>query len=521
MKNLKQFNLQLLLLSAIILLGNPIFLTGSSKSLKDNFIINLYNSNSILPTTPLWNYSLGEDQQVEAVTISSDGGYITASWKTLGNTNLSATIILFNNSLPEIKNPLWNYSVLKSLYDIGISANGSYIVASVYFTDFRVIFFDYLNPIPLWNYSTGDGFSDVWISDDGFYIAVTGASEKLFLFNKTGSSPFWEASTTGSTLRVDASSNASYIVTTDNAYRLYFFNKSSSVPEWTFYFPGYTTDALSISTDGNYVATGGGAVYLFHKNSSIPIWVYNTPNYVDSIKMTPDSKYIVVGCRDRNVYFFNRLNSTPIWNYSTGGNIVAVDISDNGEYIVAQSQDDYVYLFNNASSIPIWVYKLDNVGCCRSNKLDISSDGKYIVAGGSNYIYLFDRDLVPVPQITINNPKPNITYGNYAPVYDITVSIPYNTIWYTIDNGVTNITINTLYYHIKQSEWDKKENGLVTISFYANNSIGLIGEAYVQVFKNLHTENSPEISGYGLMLLFGISTVIILIIIRRQKSNYA
>ena len=106
--------------------------------------------------------------------------------------------------------------------------------------------------------------------------------------------------------------------------------------------------ALSISTDGNYIASGGDKVYLFKKNSSIPIWTYHTTDDISSIKISQDGNYVVAGCDyfDQKLYLFNRLSSTPEWTYTPGREIVSVDISSNGDHIVALSKDQHVYLFN-------------------------------------------------------------------------------------------------------------------------------------------------------------------------------
>jgi len=401
MKNLKKFNLLLMVLSSIILLGNSFLLVGNSTNLKYQNDFNLpNNSNSI---SPFWNFSLGEDEYVEAVAISSDGGYITAaSNKIVSGIVLESTVYLFNNSLTGIIKPVWNFSISNEFCSIGISADGSSIVVGSGYDDSKVYFFDYLNPIPIWNYSAGEGrVYDVWISNDGYYIAAASGSNKAFLFNKTGPSPLWEVSTTGLALRVDASSNARFITVTDNARKLYLFNKSIITPEWTYSFSSDMSSALSMSADGNYIVSGSEAVYLFDKSIPIPIWTYPTSNYVRSVRITPDGRYIVAGCYDNNIYFFDRLNSTPIWSYLTGGELAAVDISDDGNYIVAQSLDDYMYLFNKDNSTPIGKYKLDGVsGMTYDYRLEISSDSKYVVAGGRNYLYIFDLGSI------INSPDP-------------------------------------------------------------------------------------------------------------------
>jgi len=125
------------------------------------------------------------------------------------------------------------------------------------------------------------------------------------------------------------------------------------------------------------------------------------------------------------------------------------------------------------------------------------------------------------PSITINSPTDNAVFGKISPDYNLSILGTYEDIWYTIDNGHTNITTNGLIGSINQTEWDKKGNEIVTIKFYAINSAGLIGNANVQVIKLIEEdETQPLIPGYNLVALIGISLIIIKIIyISVNKKN--
>ena len=66
---------------------------------------------------------------------------------------------------------------------------------------------------------------------------------------------------------------------------------------------------------------------------------------------------------DDKVYLFDKNSSTPIWSYSTNGHVSRVDISADGKYIVAGGSDNYIYLFHRDSNTPLWSYDAeDNVG---------------------------------------------------------------------------------------------------------------------------------------------------------------
>ena len=395
--NSKRFKVHFLLLLTFIIIGNSFFISESSAL--------VYSNPS---TTPLWSYSTGK-QYVSAVAISSEGSYITAICDNhVSNINMpqNGKMYLFDNMFSNKKNPLWNYSITNSFFSVAISANGSNIVGGGGYSEEKVFIFNKANSTPQWIYSTGGNTYDVAITNDGsLTAAASGTSRNAFLLNNTESSLISGFPTTGLTLRVALSSNGKYMAVTDNAAKLYFFNTSNTSPDWDFTLPGDMSTSLSISADGNYIASGGDKVYFFMKNSSIPLWTYSTPDYVSSVKLSKDGDYIVVGgdYMDYNVYLFNRSSPIPEWIYSTKDAIISVAISYNGDYIVAQSADHFLYLFNKNSSIPIWRYRLDGAFASSYDySLDISTDGKYIIAGGRHYIYLFDRDNIKAPELIIS-----------------------------------------------------------------------------------------------------------------------
>lgn len=118
----------------------------------------------------------------------------------------------------------------------------------------------------------------------------------------------------------------------------------------------------------------------------------------------------------------------------------------------------------------------------------------------------------PGLNININSPNPNDTFGLIAPDFELDIIGSYDTIWYTLDNGDTNITVSALNGTINQIEWDKKENGIISIRFYANNSNGFIGYAVVQFTKLISEESSLTVFGYDLMILLGVISIITLTI---------
>jgi len=118
----------------------------------------------------------------------------------------------------------------------------------------------------------------------------------------------------------------------------------------------------------------------------------------------------------------------------------------------------------------------------------------------------------PPLKININSPSPNDEFGIIAPDFELDIIGSFDAIWYTIDNGDTNITISALSGTINQIEWDKRENGTILIKFYANNSNGFVGYALLQVIKFVSEQPSPKVFGYDLMILLGVISIITLTI---------
>ena len=93
--------------------------------------------------------------------------------------------------------------------------------------------------------------------------------------------------------------------------------------------------------------------------------------------------------------------------------------------------------------------------------------------GHINYMdVLIEKDTTD-PLIIISTPAPNNFYSSTPPDFSLTISeLNLDTAWYTLDNGVTNITFSGQTGTIDQTEWDKQSDGAVQIRFYANDSVG-------------------------------------------------
>ncbi|MFX1572304.1 MAG: NosD domain-containing protein [Promethearchaeota archaeon] len=92
---------------------------------------------------------------------------------------------------------------------------------------------------------------------------------------------------------------------------------------------------------------------------------------------------------------------------------------------------------------------------------------------------------IEVPNIIINSPSSNEIYGNKAPNFKISIDDPnLDSIWYTLDNNLMILTYEK-NGTISQNIWNGFGNGTVTIKFYANDTLGNLGTADINIRKDI------------------------------------
>jgi peptide/nickel transport system substrate-binding protein len=101
-------------------------------------------------------------------------------------------------------------------------------------------------------------------------------------------------------------------------------------------------------------------------------------------------------------------------------------------------------------------------------------------------VYIESDDLTP-PDITIQSPVSDQVFGVYAPTFTITIidESPLDSTWYTIDGGVTNYTFSGLIGTVNQTAWDDAGIGSISLTFYANDTLGNLGSETVNIFKDI------------------------------------
>jgi len=188
-----------------------------------------------------------------------------------------------------------------------------------------------------------------------------------------------------------------------------------------------TVDALSVSTDGNYVAagstdTGGynGSVYLVSLQSGAEgvLWRHVTNGTtIGDVAVSGDGSYVAaagcslqtrgIGCIHAELFVFNR-GGNLLWSFSPTGSVLGyIAISANGSRIAAaygniEGKCGITY-FNNAGDV-LWNYSSPQGGSI--DHLSMSGDGGSIVYGQDGIFYLNSHG-IQVWNYTAGNPDVN------------------------------------------------------------------------------------------------------------------
>lgn len=193
------------------------------------------------------------------------------------------------------------------------------------------------------------------------------------------------------------------------------------------------------------------------------------------------------------------LNEYEIANFQT--NVLGNDTAGTYDFL----SDTYMNTVSQAALIFYLrkVLETDNHNFTVIMGIDIFCEDNYVLNDIDYWDILRIKSLIltftyEIQSINVNEPKSGQVFGATPPVFNISVNDPkLDTIWYSLDDGLTNITFTGLTGTIDQTEWVKKTEGQVTIRFYANDTFGQLTYTIVLINKDtldpVITINSPII----------------------------
>ncbi len=128
------------------------------------------------------------------------------------------------------------------------------------------------------------------------------------------------------------------------------------------------------------------------------------------------------------------------------------------------------------------------------------------------------------PKITINKPSQGEKFSDDAPNYDISLIEPnLDSIWYTIDNGITNFSIIHETGTINQTAWEAASYGSISMEFWAKDLVGNIGHSEV-IIEKVKKNEEPEIP-FELIILTttvgggAVIGVAVVVYIRKRRMS--
>jgi hypothetical protein len=272
----------------------------------------------------------------------------------------------------------------------------------------------------------------------------------------------------------------------------------------------YATDGKFIwRTSGSTAAEFGAGKFSletwFHLRIDFNLVTNKFDIYLDGVKEVDQEDFFYEINSLQNIGFCE-----TFYNGYSNWYLDALSFSWDPNYIVGENLNEGLLLsFENTTALDWMGYSLDgqvNKTILGNTTIQMPDDGLHTIqVFGNNLtgtIYQSDVRHFSVnagsPIISIITPIQNEFFGVVPPNFEISILKPNITkIWYTLDGGITNLTIVGLTGTINQTEWDKIVADIVTIKFYANDTFGFVGNAEVVIKKDLNAPQS-SISHEGL-----------------------
>jgi len=229
---------------------------------------------------------------------------------------------------------------------------------------------------------------------------------------------------------------------------------------------------------------------------------------------------------DNNIIKENLISQSYYWgmHVSSESNLIyRNNFTSNPIHAIDDSNDTY---WDNGAIGNYWD---DYTGEDKND--DGIGDTPYNITGSAkskdNYPIWRDGDDLP-PVIIINSPHSNQSVGRTAPNFNVRIIDPnLDSLWYTIDHGITNVSFtanSTINQALWETLWDSLAiNDVITIVFYANDTLGNIGYNDVEVIKtDIDDGTIEDIPGYDIILIIGVVTMTSLISIKigKKQKNY-
>ncbi|NHJ20156.1 MAG: hypothetical protein EAX91_04370 [Candidatus Lokiarchaeota archaeon] len=390
-----------------------------------------------------WNATWGGDKRDETNALAVDllgNIYVTGETESFGPGDTCAFLLKYN-STGDLQ---WNYTwggayldagsglVIDSSFNVYMGGSTSSFGPAVPDANWFLAKFD-SSGNQLWNYSWGTGEGE-W----GGRIAIDSTDHIYYIGSTWGHG--------------GPSANVGLVK----------FNSSGDL-EWARYWGpgGYDSPRDIVIDSSNYIYIVAGSDTRGYGGRDVALIVYDdsgTLQWTDS-------------------WGSSGFDDPKALTLDSEGNIYVTGVTDsfgNGDY------DVFTLLIEESSSIQrVKIFGSNEDEESRDIKVNWADDvfiggftESFCTGSGDMLMLTYEMDLLP-PIISIIDPAPNEFCGVNGPDYEIIITEDNpDTLWYTLDGGITNVSLSGLIGTIDQTEWSKCGNGTVDITIYARDLSG-------------------------------------------------
>ncbi|MFX1427370.1 MAG: nitrous oxide reductase family maturation protein NosD [Promethearchaeota archaeon] len=160
--------------------------------------------------------------------------------------------------------------------------------------------------------------------------------------------------------------------------------------------------------------------------------------------------------------------------------------------------DEFEWDYIGNGTVSIIFYVIDKLGYMNSSEITVRKDAN-------------------IPRITIHTPLQNELFMSKPPDFNISIiEEDLIAMWYTVQ-GISGIfPFTELNGTISQDAWDDAPKGYLSLTFYAQDRAGNIGSKRIYIRKG---DPAPIISGYYLILILGIVSIMVIILGPNTTNN--
>ena len=296
-----------------------------------------------------------------------------------------------------------------------------------------------------------------------------------------------------------------YLNKTEGTIEFWMASPSSSYDENTIFSLNNGTDRLiGINFFNGYIYIRKDGYYQIVRSYDVNTWYHIRIDYRsksgNSYMGLSNNQYrLFINSEEMVTYNFDK-QGDPDLLHIVGGNgfYDAFGYSWDPNYNIGDNLNEGLLLDIKSKDILEWqAYSLDgqlNVSTSNSTVIPFPADGPHTIqVFGNNSMgdyFQSEKRFFTVdtrfPEININSPGENSIFEGVPPIYNIAI-IEENLIsaWYTLDGGITNITLTELSDFIDLETWLETPDGPVTIEFYVKDIVGNVAHEAVSIIKEI------------------------------------